>query len=406
MIVIVYKPHERTRVAEGAKGVLELTLGLFFDGTLNNLRNAKLLILLLTLSLTACKTDNKRNIEKDNKMDIEKFEWHESKSAAPGYPIEVYRGGLKRPNGGFTSLFGGLTTGKHGWGTVGDGMSKGVKTLPNGLHVKWVSYAEDCVYEIDTPIDYAKLLALFKKGYHAPTNHLKRTEPFKYEYRQINVGFAPGGVVIVWVTDGGRRIEIGRYQGHKIRVSEEEISQLDPPDQLMFNKEHRQRTMKDIRVVPQEIQEAHKGKPIPYGRWDSLRTRYRWKIKLELPTHIKSKEFTIFNYNGEMENLFGEFHLEQFEVEEELKWNSLRNRSVPKKIGLRWFNKAYESGACSIKFSEKEVFKGFEEVFKDTPEGKAQLEIRVNQIETNAAIKLVGNGKEVRLPNTKVKVFD
>ena len=284
-------------------------------------------------------------------------------------------------------------------------MSSGIKCLPNGLHVKWVSFAENCVYEIDTPLDYDRILALFKKGYYDPSTDPSRPEPFKREYYKINVGFAPGGVVVVWVNGGSRQIEVGRYQGYKIIISKEEIAKIEPSDQLMFTEEERLRVMSDVRIIPQEVQDAHKGKPIPFGRWDSIRKRYNWKIRLELPSHIIDTEASIFYYNGEMENLFGKFHTDKFEVEDILKMETLCNRAVPDVIRLRWFDSNNVPKTCNMTMNEKEVFQAFKEVFRSNPEGEAVLNIRINEIETNAALWLKGNGKEVWLPNTNVKVY-
>jgi len=357
----------------------------------------RLLIPCLSILLvTSCKTDKK--------MNIPKFKWEESKTAAPGYPMEVYRGGLKGADGSFRSLYGGISTGKHGWGSVGGGWGSAIQSLPNGLHVKWVSFAEDCVYEIDTSIDYDKILALFKKGYYDPSSGLR--PPFKREFKNINTGFAPGGVVMVWVAGAGRRIEIGRYQGHKVIIPQAEIDQLDHSDKIMFTKTRRESIMKEVNIIPQHIQDANKDKPIPFGYWDSIRKRYRWKIHLELPEGFKDIQAANFYYNGEMEFLFGTANTERYKIEDYLQLSNTQKRAVPRVITIRWFDANNVLKIGNFRFKEQEIFAAFTKVFKDTEEGEAKINIRVNTLGTNAAIQVIGNNKEVWLPSTTVKVSE
>ena len=90
----------------------------------------------------------------------------------------------------------------------------------------WVSYAEDCMYEIDTEIDYDKMLKLFNEGYYIPSMN-DNPEPRKENYKEIIVGMAPGGVVVIWLQGLRRQIEIGRYQEKKTVIPQEEIARLD-----------------------------------------------------------------------------------------------------------------------------------------------------------------------------------
>ncbi|WP_212906728.1 DUF2931 family protein, partial [Capnocytophaga stomatis] len=96
------------------------------------MKNLFLLITFFALQLSSCQQKNNNN---DMKRD--KFEWQEATSAPDGYLVDVYMGGLQSKNG-FTSLYNGTTLG--GWGEANYGMSSGLKTIPNHLHVIWVSY--------------------------------------------------------------------------------------------------------------------------------------------------------------------------------------------------------------------------------------------------------------------------
>ena len=135
----------------------------------------------------------------------QKFEYEANTAAPLGYPIEVYKGGfINTDNGSFVSLWGGITTGKHSWGTAtGGGWGHSEQTIPNRLHVIWFSYAESCFYEVDTEIDKLKMLALFREGY----DWMSANGNIRHKvYDEIIAGFAPGGVVVIWVAGRDRQV--------------------------------------------------------------------------------------------------------------------------------------------------------------------------------------------------------
>lgn len=365
------------------KHLTRLFLGLFFLGILNS----------------ACQ-------EKNKKMN-EKFKWKETLSCVVGYPVDVYRGGLSSADGGFTSLNLGTHTGIGGWGSPGRSMSNGLKSVPNRLHVVWLSYGEDCFYEVETAIDYEKMVGLFREGFYTPSLDPSRPSPFKKEYNQITVGFAPGGMVVVWLSGSGRSVEIGRYQGHKIEIPQDQIEQLGYPLKNLFNDEYRANTLTNERIVPKEIQEANRGKPIPYGLWDSYRHRYNWRLNFVLPQDGISLDVVVFYYNGEKEILFGESEVVQFPtIPAYLSWNYRGNKALAKELRISWHKKDQTLLVAEIKFTEEEIIKVFKEMYKETPEGEAVLEIRVNELETTASVQLIGNGKELWISDNKIEVFD
>ena len=86
---------------------------------------------------------------------------------------------------------------KGPWGSSGRSMRGGVKQIPNRLQATWVSYAEDCMYEIHTEIDYDKMLQLFNEGYYTPSKN-ENPEPRKQNYDEIIVGWLP----VAWLLFG------------------------------------------------------------------------------------------------------------------------------------------------------------------------------------------------------------
>lgn len=363
------------------------------------IRSLKYIISFLFLIQMSCQ--EKKQNSKTEKMT--KYEWLDATSAPLGYPVDVFSGGLTAPNGEFTSLFSGTTGGE--WGAANRGMSNGEKSIPNHLHTIWVSYAEKIFYEIDTELDYEKMLKLFNDGYFVPSMSKDNPQPRKENFNQIIVGFAPGGIVVVWLSGAGQQVEVGRYQSKKIVIPKEDIDALSPgPRKNMFDPEYQRKIIHEFGIVPKEIAEANEGKPIPYGLWDDYRKKYNWRINVELPGEGKLKEVFYFHYNGEIENFFGEILIKDYPkiIPESLKWSTINQLAVPNTINITWIdeNRYY----CQIQFDEKEVFDAFKQISKEKLTTNIVLEVQINIPKTAASVKLTNGKDEVWLKKNKILI--
>jgi hypothetical protein len=352
-------------------------------------------VLLLLILTTSCQ-NKPQNTMLQNHTKLPEYEWVENLNCPTGYPIAVYRGGLEG-NGGFVSLSDRFSTGIDGWGSGGTGTSYGVKSLPNRINCIWVSYAEDCMYSINSAIDYERMVQLFKEGYQDSSYFFNGDGEYKKTtFDTVLVGFAPGGVVVIWAMGAGRTVEVGRYKGEKYTVPQAEIDKLDNHERLLFDATDRKNIMNNTKVIPVEVREAHAGKPIPYGLWDTYRTRYTWR-----PTYVvreeggKIDEIRIGCFNGEAENLF----------DKELTENKYKKRAVPTGLGLGWKDKNGQNYGGYVKFEEQEIFKAFEEIYKDDKEGQAELQFSINYTNDYVTVLLKQGDKEIRLPKTKVTTY-
>ena len=364
------------------------------------IKNYFLVTMLQLLSVVvSCQDKNKKTMK-------EEFDWKETVSCPSGYPVDVFMGGLELTTGGYTSLYSGVVDNAE-WGSAGRSMSSGVKPLPKRLNVIWISFAEKTFYHVDAELDYEKIARLFRKGYYIPSYNNEFPEPEKDNYGTINVGFAPGGVAVVWVAGTGRQIEVGRYQGIKTEIPKEQVEKLkDEPEYSMLRPEYQESIMKNPGIIPQEVQEANKNKPIPYGLWDSYRKKYNWKINYELPKEAELDEMTYDFYNGEETNLFGDYQIKRYQIPKELHWNYEEEKAIPKQISFRWKEKVKENCGGYIKFNEDQIFKAFEEL----TQGKAkavplQITIRITHTGDDASVWLEGNGKSIGLYESEVKIF-
>ncbi|WP_262483554.1 DUF2931 family protein [Chryseobacterium sp. P1-3] len=326
-----------------------------------------------------------------------KYEWTEGTSAPLGYPMEVYKGGIECEGGEWVSLGFGIVPGRNDWGAINHGMGNGFKSLPSRLDFIWMSYMENQFYMIDTPIDIAIIKEYFGKGYDTKGRSGKNKH---LNFDEIGVGMAPGGVVVVWVAGVGVQKEVGRYQGKKVTIPESEIAKLDSHENRFWRKDYLNEVFNNGKVIPAEIREKNKDKPIPFGLWDTYRIRYSWKPVFELPGNARlnpSINVKIFAINGEKE---------QFDTATGILAEN-QQRAIPKSIIFDYIgadNKVYGAN-CDL--NEESGFEAFKVVFGDDPGStRADIIVKVNEANSYFTIKVKGeNGKEAFIKADKIEVF-
>lgn len=354
------------------------------------MKTLRTLTLFIIITITSSCQNKKNMTILEQQVELPKFKWEESVNCPPGYPIEVYRGGFDGNT--YVSLNNGTATGISGWGYCGNGMSSGIKPLPSKINCIWVAYAERCHYKINAEIDYEKMLKLFQEGY--PDSNRKFGKR-KTTFNQIVAGFAPGGVVVIWASGAGRQVEIGRYKGSKFEVPQAEIDGLDASERLLFSEKEYDRIMNNTRIVPLEVREANSGKPIPYGLWDSYRTRHTWRPIVEVQQEAVIDGVGFELYNGEFDNLF----------DERLNKNDYEKRAIPKSISFSWKDNKEQGYAGEVDFDEEEIFKSFKGTYKDNQDSIAEIIITINH-SNNFATALIKQGEnKIRLTKTKVHIF-
>ena len=342
---------------------------------------------ILFTSVIACQNNtNNNNMEKS-------YGWEACSGAPLGYPIAVYSGGFIQKDGQLVSLYGGISTARSPWGNVTGGRLDYGGTIPHRLEVTWISFAEDCEYEISTDLDYHKIEQYFEEG---TLNRNAYGDIIPDKYDQIVAGFAPGGVVSVWVSDGGANVrEVGHYQGKKVHIPREETENLEPSEKNWFSSEYRKEIMRRPAAVPLEIQEKNKNKPIPYGLWDRYRNRYHWKPVFTLPEGAELYDVSFTYLNGQTSDLL---YPDVNTLPEEYKESNV----LPRFAGIQYTTKEGVNKVGVITFDEEEIMKKFEQF---SPEDTLKLEFRVNRAETMVVAYLEGKGKLIGInDNTETEV--
>lgn len=326
-----------------------------------------------------------------------KYEWTEGTSAALGYPMEVYKGGIECEGGEWVGLNFGIASGNQGWGTINNGMSNGFKSLPKRLDFIWMSYLENQFYQVDTEIDTEKIRKYFSRGFEIKGASGK---PQHLNYDVISVGMAPGGVVVVWISGVGWQKEIGRYQGKKVTIPESEIAKLDSHENRFWRKDYLEMVHTREQIIPKKVQEENKGKPIPLGLWDVYRTRFSWKPVFELPENAKLnplRDVGIEMINGEKEQFDAAKNpLSEFDF-----------RAIPRSISMSVSDKDNNRYGAACNLDGKSSLDAFNTVFGDDPKStKAELVIKVNEAFSFFTVKLKGeNGKEAFIKTDSLEMF-
>lgn len=347
------------------------------------------LLFLVLLYLLSCQDNRKKMIENMQSDDYLSNGWEAMTCSAIGYPIIVYSGGFILKNKDFVGLYSAsITTATGQWGEGYPTLNHGNRA-PYRLETTWISLAEDCEYSISTDIDYKKIKEIFdniKPQYRGASMKLHNSI-----FSQIIAGFAPGGVVVVWVSAGGTQYEIGRYQGQKVKIPQEDIDRLDNSEKIWFDKAYRKELLERPAVVTPEWREKNQGKPIPYGLWDKYRQTYYYKPIITLPEGSEIYDFEILHLNGEAYNIFYPKTKEPMEY---------ADRTLPRFVGIDWTTKEGVDMVGTITFDEEEVLKAFEDL---NPNDTLEIEYYIPRANNYIAVYLSCKEKNITRRGLAIK---
>ena len=352
-------------------------------------------LILLALWLTGC-WGYKAKQDKNNKANANaqpEYEWGVAVNVPIGYPIRFYAAMV-----GGTPIVGELYTEKEepDWGNAYGYESHSMDKLPKSVDMVWLSYKEDCFYRLKTAIDYEKVEKLFKEGYK---ERFPNGKVVLSTYNTIVVGIAPGGVVVLWVGNGYKKItEIGRYQAEKIDLKEP--PGLDSHERLIFDKEYSKKILSSNSVIPEKVREANKNKPIPFGLWDSYRDhQYQWFPIYEIPDG-KIGDVDYRYWNGEAgTTLYTDFASYMGKVDFFYLEEPIQKRSLFKELVISYKAESGQKYLAEVSFDWEAVVAAYQKVFgKETNKVTAHLDIRVNRANTYLTFQLIGdNGKQTFL---------
>lgn len=270
----------------------------------------------------------------------EQYDWTPSTCAPKLFPVTVLGGGFKLVDGSTLPLSKDSYTG-NGWGEIGSLMLVGEdsKPVPDSLSVNWFSYKERKFYRCTFDLDKHKLEGYFKTGYSNPITGEHTT------YKYILVGFAPAGGVSVWLCGNGLSKEVAymkadAYAGD-INTLIGAAGSLEEFVQLATDGKLSRAEIQPIKIGDTE-----------YKKW-SAEYRYPYNFQLNIATGAVVKSATIQYFNGEKIQLSAD-DLRQFVSE----------KSLPRRLLVRWVDANNENTTTEIDFDEAEIFAAFEHLPK------------------------------------------
>ncbi|WP_433813101.1 DUF2931 family protein [Flavobacterium johnsoniae] len=312
-----------------------------------------------------------------------KFSYGVSVTAPKEYPVEVHYGYLSTDKKFITTVpRDGIE--RQGWNAQGSNSGSGGSTMPTFLELTWLSYAEKKFWKVETELPTDKILALFREGFIFK-NSRKNDTITQETYDRIVIGTAPGGVVVVWLDGGLKRVEIGRYQAKETFVDRNNFYR-NPKDltQEGFFEEGFEID------VPKETKERIKKEGIPFGLWDNYRKKYNWRFDCTFYKEDKNVFQNISFFNGEYITIY----------KDELDKKAFKNQALPYRAEIT-FNVYW----CENEFDEKEIFDAFKKLTTDHPDKNIEIEVRPDFMYKSVNFTVKCEEEEIPLKKTKVKMW-
>jgi len=275
------------------------------------------------------------------------------------------------------------------WGSSGKGWTEQYGT-PIGADITYFSRYEDTFYHLkaDFPMDkikdYMKRAYAQKEAflYEKPLEEYKelgRGEKFSEAENPYNsfstlvFGFAPKGMVVVWLRFRSVQIELGKFQAEIIKEDKD-------LEKKFFSK---------LSVTREEMKK-NRFQDISAKEWDDYRTKYSWKPVISSENkNLKRFEMNIIYFNGEVEAILRPW----------IDNIPLKERAVPKEIAMHWETgkgEAFEGRAFFNWEATNEAFK--------KAGGKQQLDFKIAP--DNNSFEVLLNNESLKADSLRVYKSD
>lgn len=318
---------------------------------------------------------------------MDKFDWQASESAPQNYPMKILSGGLDYHDGSGSLYVPNKVRLHNGWGTGRSSHIVGpdLKPLPSRLGISFFSYTENQFYLGKFGLPYDKILKLFQEGYYSYTQEKQIT------YDQIVVGIAPGGAVSVWLAGINKTTEVFFGQAEKADVEWSNFTNATHISREEYVRSGIQESLK----TPEALA-ALKKNGIPFGLWNTYRTRYVWQpLFTNMP--LRDGQIDVINYfNGEQDYLV--YPLD--------KTAAASTRPVPRQLDFVWMPPGRTKGrSIELYFHEPEILDAFKKLGANNQ--PLQLEMRIEVIDGKSDFTIwVRNDKDkIELKRTEMKNY-
>ena len=282
--------------------------------------------------------------------------------------------------------------GSPGWGLGTDGLTMGEhdkKPIPDRVKIHCYSAREGVNYTADIPLPKKKMEELFKKTINDTVSWGEdETKVIDNSLFDIMCGCAPGGEIVIWLSNGKQLEEVTRVKGKEI--SRENQQQRE----AYFNNK-----------TPEE-QEWITNNPIPYGTWDKYDKEFLWKPDVLSNIKTLNNRYSIrINYtNGNFEFYndkdwgYSEEKIKQSFNEVLLSNDQFLKRGIPFYIDLYLFSNIEKE---ALRYEFLLPTEDLKKIFEKYKEGRIVFEIPRDKI--LKVYFLHSNGTKILLKENIVK---
>lgn len=355
-----------------------------------------IILLILTTQLGSCQ-------KKMENYKTEKFEWEGDATAPEDYPVFIIYPNFFKLNEGKLALIPNMSYTNYGWSGSARSWSVGesFKTMPDSLHIAWLSTTENKFYEGNFKMPQEKLYTLFKEGYmiygQRPEGTDGKEDLHKETFHAITVGLAPKGMVVVWAS-GKNKIEVGRYQAESVPEGKE-ADMMWKQITKSGNREHSQK--QDFEAAQPYVQKEIKEGKISSKQWDDYRLRYNWKVEFNKPLDMYRLYMGFFN----SEKLY---YLKPTLSQVEFNKNILEPTSkvVPNYLGMYVTAQNGKNYLIRVEtFDEQETIAAFKSLEVASPKQDITMFINVDSDFKQFTVTLKNDKKEILLEKCTLKLF-
>ena len=235
---------------------------------------------------------------------MNKYEWSIYISGSKMHPVEVYGGSFVYMDGrekNFRSLGGGARMFTGYWSSPGNTMNSTKEfPLPTELSVAWFSYTEAKFYGGNFELPYDKILCLFK---NEELKTIRGDKLFKEKYRNFRVGFAPGGLVVIWASGSGYVKEVAHFKAEEVQI---DLKELSPTTRRTSISDYAQYYLSEFSYIDDYLSEHSLDSEI--ALFERYMARYNTGFKVAFVDNTKNKisSFNVQFANGERLPFFPE----------------------------------------------------------------------------------------------------
>jgi len=277
------------------------------------------------------------------------------------------------------------------WGYSGSVWTEQYGT-PIGADITYYADYEDTYYHLDIDFPKDKIKDYMERAYSRKDDKEGETKEYKrlgrghqsgggkaYDsFSALVFGFAPKGMVVVWLNFGNTRIELDRYQAEVIT------------DKATIAKA-KEKYMKTYRISPERYEEARKEYFIPDAsplEWDNYRIRYDWRPVVS-STNPKFRLFEVLNYtyNGEQEGALRPWVLDM----------PYKKRAIPREMVFFW-----ETGKEKQEQLNARVFFNWEKTNEAFRKAGDKIDMQVTIASDNNSIEVLLNGKPLETDSIRI----